>query len=213
MPDKVVGAQVILDGYGTGPLRVDRSGAQVIQTAHGMYYEAVKRGRVFIGSNLVTGLAIPIFSAKANALTLWNPAGNNYDLVLIATILAHHSTTGLMGCVCYGWVSPAGSGIATAAPFPTATFVAPVNAYIGFGASSTALFSPAVNTTTANPGHLMPFCSVLPVTSAQTIQPYQLVDYVDGRIVVPPGSAIQLVGSTAVAIVAQQSFIWEEVPI
>ncbi len=59
----------------------------------------------------------------------------------------------------------------------------------------------------------MPLCSVLPVTSAQTIQPYQVIDYVDGRIVIPPNCAIQLVGSTAVALVAQQTFVWEEVPV
>lgn len=208
----MVGPQNAPDGN-PSIVRAGRTGELITSVAHGSYYEAVKRGRVFVGSNAVTGLAIPIYSAKANALTLWNPTGNNFDLVLLATILGHHSTTGLMGVVGYGFVAPAGATWGTASPFPTCTPADPVNALIGQGQKSTAIFSPAVNTTTANPTHLMPFCSVLPVTSAQTIQPYQLIDYVDGRIVLAPGSAIQLVGSTAVAIVAQQTFIWEEVPI
>jgi hypothetical protein len=193
--------------------RYERTGGQVVQAAHAGYYEAVKRGRVFIGSTAILGQAIPIYSAKANALTLWNPAGNMYDLVLLATTIGHHSTTGLMGVVSYAYVQPAGAVAATGNPFATCTAVVPVNAYIGGGYASTAIFSCATNTTTANPTVLQPFCSVLPVTSAQTIQPYQVIDYVDGRIVIPPGAAIQLVGTTAVAIVAQQSFIWEEVPL
>lgn len=208
----LVGPQNVSDGSGS-LFRAGRTGEIIIGAGHGGYYEAVKRGRVFVGSNAITGLAIPIYSAKANALTLWNPTGNNFDLVLLATILGHHSTTGLMGVVCYGTIIPAGANIGTAAPFPTATLADPVNALLGQGMKSTALFSPAVNTTTATPAQLMPFCSVLPVTSAQTVQPYQVIDYVDGRIVIAPGSAIQLLGSTAVAIVAQQTFVWEEVPI
>ena len=184
-----------------------------VQTAHGLNYSGVKNGRTFIGTNALLGLAVPIYSAKANALSLWNPQGNTFDLVLIAAILAHHSTTGLMGAIFYGLVQPAGATAATGNPFATYTTTTPVNAYLGGGYASTALFSPATNTTTANPAQLMPLCSVLPVTSAQTIQPYQIIDYIDGRIVLPPGSAIQIVGSTAVAIVAQQTLVWEEVPI
>lgn len=188
-------------------------GEMLVGQSHGRHYEAVKRGRVFIGSNAITGVAIPIYSAKANALTLWNPAGNDYNLVLLATYVGFYSTSHVAGSLCYGYVAPAGAAAATAAPLPTATLAAPVNALVGSGYASTALFSPAVNTTTANPTLLRPFFSLAALTAATAVAPFNIVDDVDGAIVIPPNCALQIVGSTAVAIVATQSFVWEEVPI
>lgn len=208
------GEQHLAAGIDSQKFRAERTGGLVVAQGHGRYYEAVKSGRVFIGSNAVTGVAIPIYSAKANALTLWNPTGSNYDVVLLATFIGHYSTTLVTGSLCYGYVSPAGAAAATGAPFPTATLATPVNAKIGGGYASNALFSPAVNTTTAAPTLLRTLgISFVPLTDATAAIPFTMVDWVDGSIILSPGTAIQLVGSTAVAEVATQAFMWEEVPV
>ena len=185
-----------------------------IQAAHGTYYQAIKGGRTFVGSNAVTGLLVPIYSSKANALTLWNPSGNIYDLVVMAFYAGFYSTTGAAGSLIYTYITNAGSSIATAGPFPTATFATPVNAYVGAGYTSTALFSPAVNTTTATAAILRTSgLSQLTLTVGASTTGWQWTDYIDGMIVLAPGTALQVYGSTAFATVCNQTIVWEEVPI
>lgn len=216
MAGRVVGATHETDGYKSGDLtRIDRTSAAVVQEAHGKYYESVKRGRVFIGSNAITGLAIPIYSGKANAMTLWNPAGSGYDLVLLATYLGLYSTNTVLGSLVYVYHTSAGTGIATAGTFLTATLATPVNAYIGGGNSSVALFSPAVNTTTANGTILrtLGLSAAAFAVATTTAAPFTMVDYADGNIIIPPDTAIQIMGSTAMAGVYNQTFVWEEVPV
>ncbi len=193
-----------------GPL-----GEMLVDMLHAPFYRAVKRGRVFIGSNAITGVAIPIYSAKANALTLWNPADSEVDLVLWATYVGFVSTTHVAGSLAYGTVASPGvlADVAAGAPFATLTAATPVNAYVGSGIASQAIFSPAVNTTTANPSILRSTgISFAALTAETAAAPFTMVDAVNGSIVLRPNSAIQLVGTTAVAIVANQQFVWEEVP-
>lgn len=197
-------------------IRVDQSNAAVVQQAHGRYYEAVKRGNVFIGSNVITGVAIPIYSAKENALTLWNPVGSGVDLVLLATFVNFVQTTNVAGSLVYGTVASPGAlaDVATGAPFATLTAATPVNALVGSSIASQAIFSPAVNTTTANPSILRGTgISFAALTAATAVAPFTMVDWVDGSIILKPNTAIQLVGTTAVAMTANQQFVWEEVPI
>lgn len=212
----IVGPATYSQGSKVAIGRVDRTGAAVVQQAHAKYYEAVKSGRVFIGANVITGVAIPIYSAKANALTLWNPAGSGYDLVLLETWVGWVSTTWVCGNLAYATVASPGvlASVATGAPFATCTTATPRNALIGHGYSSVAIFSPAVNTTTANPDILRTVgISTLAGTATTALAPFTMVDHVDGGIILPPDSAIQLVGTTAVAGVCSQAFMWEEVPI
>jgi hypothetical protein len=215
--NRIVGADIKSDGFNSGELtRIDRTSAAVVTQAHGKYYEAVKRGNVYIGSNAITGGAIPIYSAKENALTLWNPAGSGVDLVLLKTIINYVSTTNVAGSIVYGSVASPGvlADVATGAPFATLTAADPVNALVGGVAGSQAIFSPAVNTTTDNPDILCGTgISLAALTAATAVAPFQMIDNVDGAIILKPNSAIQLVGITAVALVANQQFIWEEVPI
>lgn len=191
-----------------------RSGEALTGMLHAPYYEAVKRGRVFIGSNAVTGLAIPIYSAKANALTLWNPTGSGVDLVLLAYYAGFYSTAGIAGSIGYFRVTPAGSDIGTGAPIITATQTSPMNAYLNGGYASVAKFSPAVNTVTDTPTIIQTAAlSISTLTVATAVAPFQMVDKIEGRIVVPPNCAVQVCGTTAIAIVANQSLVWEEVPV
>jgi len=186
----------------------------LVDQKHGRYYQAVKGGRCFYGSNAKTGLAIPIYSAKANALTLWNPSGSNYDLVVLGLWIGWYSTTTAAGSIAYYYHSPAGSGIATAGVFPTATFAAAVNAMPGSGYASRALFSPAVNTTTAEGAFLKDTGfqgGIMAVATALTGWTY--FDPVDGGIIVPPDCAIQIMGALAWAGVMNQTIMWEEVPV
>lgn len=204
------------DGVATSYLRNERTGGLVTQAAHAPYYEAVKRGRVFIGCNAITGVAIPIYTAKANALTLWNPAGSGYDVVILAVYVGWVSTTLVCGNLCLAQVATPGAAAGTALPILTATLATPVNARLGpsGGSSSAALFSPAVNTTTDNPTIVRTLgFSVIHTAATDVTGPFTMIDYVNGALVLAPNSAIQLVACTAVAMIATQAIVWEEVPV
>jgi hypothetical protein len=195
-------------------IRMGRSNEIAVMQARAVNYDAVKRGRVFIGSNAITGAAIPIYSGKVNTISLWNPSGSGVDLVLLKTHLGIYSTNAVLGSLIYTYLTGAGTAVATGACFSVFTAVTPVNAYLAGGFASKALFSPATNTSTNTAAVLRPVgISWAAITVATTANVFNMVDNVDGNIIIPPDTCIQLYGSTAVAMVANISFTWEEVPI
>src|SRR6266849_5565966 len=76
-----VGPQVLSDGA-TAVVRLDRSGAEVIQELHGRYYETAFRKAVFSGGN-AAGVTTTVGTATTyTGLCLSNPVGSPVNLVL-----------------------------------------------------------------------------------------------------------------------------------
>jgi hypothetical protein len=193
-----------LNADGANPdVRSLRSGEIGVADVHAKYQEAVVRGNVFIGADLggtpVTTQAG--LSATTPALTLYNPVGSGKNLVLLSTTVditsAPAAACGIM--LAYNLASAAA---------PTMTTLATVtNALLGntsLGVASCA----RVSTLAAAP---LAIRNIGGTTGAAAIGGVQLIDHIDGEIVVGPGVAVSIQATSAAAIIA--SMTWEEVPI
>ena len=196
-----VGPQVVGDGSVTLP-RLTKDGTASVADAHGRYQEAVYRGNVFIGANLggtpVTTQAG--LSATTPALTLYNPANSGKLGVLISVTVDITSSP----------AAAAGLMLAVNAPTaaaPTATTLATQqNAYTS-NLSTPSLSCYRIATLAAAPVAIR---FIGGTTGAAAIGGVQLVDHVDGEIIVGPGVALSIQSTSAAAILT--SFAWEEIP-
>lgn len=182
-------------------LRSSRNGSLVVMHGGSKYQESVLSGNVFIGANLggtpVTTQAG--LSATTPALTLYNPVGSGVNLVLLTTAVdittSPAAAAGLM--LAYNALN--------ATPPATVTNATVTSAIIG------------ANKTPAGKCYSIATLAAAPVafrfiggtTGASAIGGVQLIDNVDGAVVIPPGVAISVQSTSAVAILA--SFTWLEV--
>lgn len=177
-----------------GDVRKARGGSfgeLVLSELGAKYAEATRRGNSFVFS---TTTAASITALGNNIPTIFNPLGSGVNLVLTKTTLQVGAIgTPAVSGLQYGFLANAGGQIGTASPILTATFVAGVNCLIG-GRAPKVLFAPAAITFTTAPALLGPTGFNLGSTGTET--PYQFVDDLDGRIILPPGSALQLGAST-----------------
>lgn len=180
-------------------LRSAKDGSLVV-TGDYNYQESVLNGNVYIGANLggtpVTTQAG--LSATTPALTLYNPIGSGVNLHLIGTTIdittSPAAAAGLM--LAYNLA---------AAAAPTLTTLANVtNAMIG------TLKLPIgqcarVATLAAAP---LAFRFLGGTTGASGIGATQLIDKINGEVIITPGVAISIQSTSAAAILA--SITWEE---
>lgn len=189
--------------------RVDQSAALVTVDGHARYQEALYTGNVYLASNqalkTVTGLATTV-----TGFCLTNPVGSGKNLVLLDCCL------GVGG-------APAGAyelGLAWNQSATAVTHTTPEtvrNALLtGLGSGTqTTVFSTGVglvdnSATTPTAG-----VSVRVLqgggTSAITMQP--VVDNIDGKIAIGPGSYIHLYFLTTSVTTSLTSMCWEEVKV
>lgn len=197
-----VGPQIAADGT-FEHLRLDKSGAAVVQQLHGKYYEVAKRGSLFVASNVAAQAVSVALATTYTGLCLSNPLGNDKDLVLL-------------GCQYALSVAPAAiaslhliAGFNAAAdPTHTTPLAAPGarNCRIGTGAPPTAKVDSAA--TVANPTYLMGLGSGFTAAALYATTP----SWIDlaGAIILPPGAWVAWGALTAVT--GFGSFMWEEVP-
>lgn len=196
------GPVVAADGS-IGPARGGKSGEMSVADAHGRYQEAVYRGNVFIGANL-GGTSVTTqagLSATTPALTLYNPIGSGKLGVLLEVTVditaAPAAAAGLM---------LAANAPNVAAPTVT-TAATQQNARLDSLAQPT-LSAYRIATLPAAP---LAIRFIGGTTGAAAIGGVQLIDHVDGAVIVGPGVALSIQATSAAAIIA--SFTWEEIPI
>jgi hypothetical protein len=201
LAEKRTGPQVTTDGS-IQEVRGGKTGELIVGDAHARFYEGVARGSVYIGANLggtpVTTQAG--LSATTPALTLYNPTGSGKNLVL-QTITVDITTA-----------PAAAAGLMLAANVnaaaPTATTTATVqNALIGNASTGVGLCY-RIATLAAAP---LAIRFLGGTTGAAAIGGVQLIDHVDGEVIIAPGSYVSLQATSAAAILG--SFTWEEVSI
>ena len=197
-----VGEQILANGSDSD-LRSDKTGALVVTQGHSKFQEQVLAGNVFIGSNLggtpVTTQAG--LSVTTPALTLYNPVGSGINLVLVSITIdittSPAAAAGLM--LCYNLASAAA---------PTLTTLANVtNALLGTG--KLPIGQCARVSTLATAPLALKFLGG--TTGAAGVGGVQLINKVEGEVVVGPGVAVSIQATSAAAILA--SFTWEEVAI
>lgn len=187
----------------------DQQGAAMVTEVHGKFYVATKGTQnVYIASlGLQSGAAtIPANAASlASKFCLVNPVGSNRVLELISLDLNLIATA---TAAAFGLVYQ--SGASNIAGLGTLTAAAIQSAYVGGGANSVCNFYSAA-THTGTP-------SVLIVTHAQqstsALQLGTNLYTFDGKIIVPPGTVIDLAGSAAGPTSgALPSLVWAEWPV
>jgi hypothetical protein len=169
-------------------------------------------GNVFIGSSAAAGVTIPAFTATAQVFGLWNPLGSGVEIVPLALEIG--IATGATPVVadlglCY--LPNAGGQVATGGQITAFTSATPVNARLGLGNRSKALFTPSAATIAA-PSFLMSIGLSFASTTAGTGVQYGQYDF-NGMLSLPPNNYIGLGSSTIQSgtIIAATLF-WMELP-
>lgn len=159
-----------------------------------------------------TTSAASITALGNNIPTLFNPLGSGVATVVDkVTFQAAAIGTPVIGGCQYGFQANCGSQISTAGPILTATFVAGVSLNINSKKIPQTLFAPAAITFTAAPALLAPVGVNFGATATQT--PWVGMDDVDGRIILTPGSVLQIGCSTASSTTFNIAFWCYEIPL
>jgi hypothetical protein len=214
-----VGPATLNDGTDGTQFRQGNEGQAIQSRLHGAHYENTKRGNVFIAATTPLGLAIPIYTATAPSVLLWNPSDSGRNVTLIRYVAAFASgsvpATGLaMGL---SKIFGAGANIATGAVISAFAASTPINGLLNAGNQPKAKVSTAgTNTITAGVAadFFYPMFGMGAFAAATTTaDPFALIHDFEGAIVLPPGTAIWPSGTVASVALFVQSIIWEETPI
>lgn len=199
--------------FGDDTLTAPRLGSQgelIVSDMNGLFYEQTMRGNAFMYS---TTSAVSVTAlATTGAPNIWNPAGSGKNLVITKVTfgMAAIGTPAISSFV-YGILRNAGNQIGTAAPVVSLTQVDPVNLLIGGGNVSVMRFAPATISLTTAPTILCNSgCST---GSAAAPVGYNFQDDVNGRIILAPGSLLQVGATVATSTTFIVSIYGFELPI
>ena len=194
-----VGIQNVNSGSETD-LRSNRSGDLIVSQGHAKYQEAVLNGDVYIGANLA-GTAVVTqagLSATTPALALHNPVGSGVYLSLLTiTVDITASPAAAVGLMfAYNLKSAAA---------PTATTLAQVtNAILDLGKLPIGQCY-RISTLAAAPLAIRYLGGSI---GASAISGIQLIDNIDGSIIISPGVVVSIQTTSAASIIS--SFVWQE---
>ncbi len=178
------------------------------------YCESAIRGKIFLATSLVAGTAIPVNTTTAPTFFLWNPADSGVFVVPLWFKAGFASGTGICGAIGYNQLLGAGGaqGTATTAVVTAITDIRPTTSIIGGSAAPRARFATTATIVTATASFIASsgISQGAPITSTALM--FNMVDVLDGAIVLSPGTAIFPCGNTAVAEVLQQTMAFMEVP-
>ena len=195
------------------PPRLGNQGELIYGNLNPKYYEQTMRGNGFMYSAAIGGSVLAAFGTTS-APFLWNPMGSGRNLIITKVAVGLDATgTTAAGHVVYGFQSNLGSSGGTAAPVVSGTFVAPVNLNIGSGGASAMRFAPTTVSLTAACTFLCTMGLGQATAGTTATSPYIAIDYVDGRIVIPPGSAFSVAASGSIASTYTISIFGLELPV
>lgn len=199
----------------TASVNLGRANDLIVSELHGKYFQQCYRGNVYLASTTTAGVVIPIASTLTPTYSLWNPAGSGKLIVPIVTLISWNVTTSVFGGLVWHATTNAGSSISSTAPFVAFGTGTPVNANIGSGKVSQLKAATGGTTTLVAAATYYRNVGVTLITGAVTVPlaPFVLRDDWDGTGILPPGNAIHLFGSTAVAITACVTMVYEEIPL
>lgn len=190
------------------PPRIGSQGELIISDFNGKYYEQTMRGNAFVYTSTA---AAAIAALGNNNPTLWNPMGSGKNLVITKVVLGAAAVgTPVMTAFQWGYQTGVGSQVGTAAPVVSLTAVAGVNLLLGAGNNSIMRYAPATITLTTAPTFLAPIGFSL---SATVSSGWNLTQDVDGGIIVPPGTLVQIGASTATSTTFFTAIYGLELPI
>jgi len=194
-------------------VRLGKDTSMFVADAHGKYYDAVRRGNVYMAVNTVAG-ALTLNSTTATGLIVWNPPNSGKYLVLLRLNVAIQSLpAGACPLVLTGGAQPTVPGTWTLLT-GTGNYNGVLSAYMGQGAPTRSVAQAASVGTTIGAAVIQRW---IPGGGAATLGssimwPPFIQDNIDGEIVMGPGQVISLQCLTT-AITVGASLSWEEVPV
>jgi hypothetical protein len=198
----------------TATANLGRANELIVSELHGKYLEQCYRGNVYYGSTVTAGVVIPIASTTTPTYCLWNPAGSGKLCVPIVTLLGWGATQSALGS--YVWIATtnAGSGISSTAPFVAFGTGTPINANLGSGKVSQMKLASGGTTTLVGAGTFYRDTGISAgVSTVATPGFWVMRDDWDGAGIIPPGNAISLCGTTAIAATTTVTLVWAEIPL
>src|SRR3990167_461164 len=195
-----------IEGYNGTTLtgvKVDAEGVVLVKQSTAKYEHSVSEGNVFTGANL---LGTPVttqagLSATTPALTLYNPVGSGVNLVLLTVTVDITTSPAAASGLCLAY------NLKNATPPATTTAATVVSNIIGNTAAPQGQCY-RIATLAAAP---VAFRFLGGTTGALAISAVQLIDHIDGEIIIPEGVAISIQTSSATALVASVS--WKEIEV
>lgn len=179
-----------------------------VSQAHGDWFEASRRGAVFIGATAVTGVDHAATNTTTAPFALFNPQGSDVDLVVLELSMGYISgTIGAGNVICTQYVV----GNAANAP-PTGTAIVATPARLGTAISKG---RPLTTVTLTAAGTVMyPIFDLAPKLATSVVEPLPKVWRPNGAIIIPPATALVLTGIAGAAgtsPLVMFGVIWEEV--
>jgi hypothetical protein len=186
------------------PVRLDRTGATTVVSAHPLYSEAVLRGNMFCCSTAVAGVAPGTALSTTPPITLLNPFNSGVQLVILKTSLGYISGTLGAGAVVYAYVTPQAT-IPTGGTELTSicTMIGQVHGKGRVFQGSTLTGTPLILRSAYNMGAGL-------ATSVDFIRTCQ--DLLEGEFVVPEGTCFVMQGVAAAGTtpLVLMGLVWEE---
>lgn len=207
------------------PARADKTGALVMQDAHGRFTEAALRGNLFSAGMTITSISNATFStgtltASATPIIgLWNPTNSGKNCVILqARVQIINTALQVTGAGALVWAVSTGQSAITTGITPLNRLSLAASGAVGKGYAATALTGLSgslVVYEASGLGGLLSNLSTLQTAVGLMPQAPTYVDNIDGAIVVPPGGVLALLCSTnpPVAVSAASSLLWEEITI
>ncbi len=192
----------------------DNWGSQFVIPKGPEYLEWTRRGLVYSTlTSPAAPAAVPIYSTATNSPTLWNPADSDKLVVPIRINLGIAAiATYLDDSFMLAQTLNTGSAVSTAGVFVTFTNIAPLNCLVG-GPSGKAKYSGAVVTWTVQPTPFMDIGFSVWAAGTEANLGYAVLTYeFHGGVIMPPGTAISLVGVVASSTTFVTSFVFAELP-
>lgn len=174
-------------------LATGKQGEQIVAQAHGRLYTPALAGNVFSLATAVAGVTIPVQATNvASVFTLWNPNTSTKNIELLTFSLGITNATTVVGDVGLyyqsGLTSPGG----------TLTALAIRNTNLGSSAISSQCTGYSANTLVNTVGTNMFRLLTLTSFGAVTTTNASPIFYnFDGKVVMPPGSLVTVLGSAA----------------
>jgi hypothetical protein len=219
-----VGPQVLADGV-PATFRMEKSGGQVIQQAHGRLYEANYRGALYSGGMALTAINNVTFTSGTLGATctpvlgVWNPANSPVNLVILQGVLGLTITAlQATGAAPFVWATATGQAAISTGAQPLNRKTLTAQGAAGRDVTNVALTGLVGNLVvrggSALGGGSGEGAAFLATAAGMQTPQYPTVEQLDGAIIVPPGGVLALLATTTpVAHSAASMLLWEEVPV
>ena len=197
---------------GLSPVALQGKQAElIVAELHGKYYTQAYRNNLFNGSTAIAGVTLPAYNTTTQVFGLWNPAGNTKNAVLVSLDIGLVSGADILSNWTLSQSLNAGSALATGG-ISAFTAGTPQGGNIGVSGGNSVRFTPSAATTLAST-FLMTLGLSFNTTTTTTNYAVSLHYDFDGKVIVPPNSAVWATNNAASGSVADLSLFWEEVPV